>query len=218
MLIDPFRLNVAFVPLAAYCLLLGLINLRRRPLLTTGARDLASLSLAVAGLVAVGPLDLFMPATAANRFGPYVWLLLLAVYALIVTFLILSARPRLVLYNISTDTLRPILAEVAVGLDRGARWAGDSLFLPALGIQLHLEGFTAMRNVSVIASEPRQDPGKWRRLEIALASAIRPICVAPNPRGAALVALGLGVMAICLVLIVADPQGVIDGWQAMMGR
>jgi len=218
MLIDPFRFGVAIVPLAAYGLLLGLINLRRKPLLTTGARDLAALSLAVAGLVAVGPLDLFMPATAANRFGPYVWLLLLGSYALIVTFLILSARPRLVLYNISTDALRPILAEVAVGLDPGARWAGDSLCLPAFAIELHLEGFAAMRNVSVIAANPGQDPDKWRRLEIALAGAIRPIRVSPNPRGAVLVAIALGMMAVCLVLIAADPQGVTEGWRAMMGH
>lgn len=217
MLIDPFRFSVAIVPLAAYSVLLGLIHLRRRPLLTTGARDLAALSLAVAGLIAIGPLHLFLPVTAAARFGPYVWLLLFALYGLLVTFLILSARPRLVVYNISTDALRPVLAEVAVGLDRGARWAGDSLFLPALGINLQLDGFPAMRCVSIVANSPHQDPGTWRRLEVALAGALRPIRVDPNPRGVIQIALGLAMLAVALVFVASDPQGVLDGWRTMVG-
>ena len=35
--VDPFRLAIALVPLAAYVLLLGLVNLRRRPFLTRAA-------------------------------------------------------------------------------------------------------------------------------------------------------------------------------------
>ena len=52
---------------------------------------------------------------------------------------LLVLRPRLVIYNISVDQLRPILAELVEQLDSEARWAGDSLALPALGVQLHLD-------------------------------------------------------------------------------
>ena len=49
MFVDPFRLAIALVPLAAYLLLVGLVNLRRRPLLTSGGSDLAVLGLALHG-------------------------------------------------------------------------------------------------------------------------------------------------------------------------
>ena len=39
-----------------------------------------------------------------------------------------------VIDNITADRLRSILAEVAPRLDPEARWAGDSLFLPGLGV------------------------------------------------------------------------------------
>jgi len=64
-----------------------------------------------------------------------------------------------------------VLAEVAGALDENARWAGDSLHLPALGVQLHIESFALLRNVSLMSSGPHQDHLGWRRLELALAAA-----------------------------------------------
>ena len=88
-----------------------------------GVRDAAALALAVSGLVIIGPMELFFPFEAAARFGPHVWLLLLALYAMGVVLVLLLLRPRLVIYNISVDTLRPILAELVDRLDamRGGR-------------------------------------------------------------------------------------------------
>ena len=60
---------IAFGPLAVYLLLMGLINALRRPFITTGARDLFSLSIALSGLVMVGPVNLFVPASALSVFG-----------------------------------------------------------------------------------------------------------------------------------------------------
>ena len=74
MLVDPFRLAIALVPLAAYLLLVGMVNLRRRPFLTSGGSDLAALGLALTGLVFVGPLDFLRPEPATAEFGNYVWL------------------------------------------------------------------------------------------------------------------------------------------------
>ena len=64
---DSFRLCLALGPLAIYLLLLGAINLSRRPFLVTGARDLAALGVAVAGLVVVGPIELLLPEDANAR-------------------------------------------------------------------------------------------------------------------------------------------------------
>ena len=146
---DPLRLCLALGPLAVYLLLLGAINLTRRPMLISGGRDLAALALALVGLAVVGPAELFLPEDSIVHFGAFVWVMVLALYALWVTMIILMLRPRLVIYNITVDKLRPILADVVEHFDPDARWAGDSLVLPTLGVQLHLDSFGTMKNVSL---------------------------------------------------------------------
>ena len=84
-------------------------------------------------------------------------------YWLWVLLVVLVARPRLVVYNISTEELHPVLAEAAARLDPDSRWAGNSLALPNLGVQLHLESFDMMRNVSLVSSGSRQNLDGWRR-------------------------------------------------------
>jgi hypothetical protein len=70
------QLCIALGPLAVYLFLVGLINSRRRPFLTSGARDMAVLGIALSGFFIIGPLQLFVPDTAADRFGPYIWLVI----------------------------------------------------------------------------------------------------------------------------------------------
>ena len=120
---DPFRLCLGLGPVAVYLCLLGTISLSRRAVLVSGVRDAATLALAVSGLVVIGPMELFFPFAAAARFGPHVWLLLLALYAMCVILWLLVLRPRLVIYNVSADKLRPILADAVNSLDaeRGGR-------------------------------------------------------------------------------------------------
>lgn len=216
--IDPFRLLVAVLPLAAYCLLLGLINLTRRPFLTTGARDLAALGVAVSGLMIVGPMELMMPEVAAVRFGQYVWVFLLTFYGLCVALLVLLSRPRLVIYNLSIDQLRSVLAEVVAAIDPGARWAGDSLVLPRLGVQLHVDYFPAMRHVTLVANGPRQDFEGWQRLEVALVAALRETRVVPNPRAVSLVTFSLLLLVGSLIYMVGQPQAVAQGFQELFWR
>jgi len=180
---DALHLCISLGPLAAYLFLLGLINLAPRPLLTSGARDMAALAIAVSGFIIAGPLDLFMPEMGVARFGAYVWLPLIALYALCVTLAILLLRPRLVIYNISYDQVRPILAGAVSRLDAEARWAGDTVWLPTLGVQLHVEPARGMRNVQLVAVGARQSFAGWRRLERELAGPLARMRVQPNPRG-----------------------------------
>ena len=86
-----------------------------------------------------------MPDGAAAAFGPYIWLIMLAIYILGLTLVVLLMRPRLVIYNMTADQLRPVLSKVASELDDQVRWAGDCLVLPQLGTQLHLEPSAGMR-------------------------------------------------------------------------
>jgi hypothetical protein len=203
---DPLRLCLALGPLAVYLLLLGAINLTRRPFLVSGGRDLAALALALAGLAVVGPFELFLPEDSIVHFGAFVWLLVLALYALWMTMLILMLRPRLVIYNITVDKLRPILADVVEHLDGESRWAGDSLVLPGLGVQLHLDSFPAMKNVSLKSIGGRQNFQGWKKLETALSAALEREAISRNLRGFSLLLAGLMIAALLIMAIVQNPQ------------
>jgi hypothetical protein len=203
MSVDPFRLAIALVPLAAYLLLLALVNLRRRPFLTTGGSDMAALGVALTGLAFVGPLDLFRPEAATAEFGNYIWPIMIVFYWLWVLLAVLVGSPRLVVYNISAEELHPVLAEAASRLDPDSRWAGNSLALPNLGVQLHLESFDLMRNVSLASSGSRQNLDGWRELARTLTTALKPARVKPNPRG-------VGFLLVAALLMVGSLAGLVN--------
>ena len=205
MVIDPFRLAIAFVPLAAYALLLGLINLRRRPFVTTGGSDLTALGVALTGLVFVGPMELFRPEAATAQFGNYIWLFLLVFYWLWILLLVLVSRPRLVIYNISTEELHSVLAETAGRMDPDARWGGNHLTLPNLGVHLHLDSLDIMRNVTLASSGSRQNLDGWRRLARELSTALGSIRVKSNPRAISLLLVSLLLLALSITQMWSHP-------------
>ena len=205
---DPLRLSLALGPVAAYLLLLGAINLSRRPFAVSGTRDTATLAMAVAGLIVVGPVELFFPETAAMQYGHYIWALILAMYALLTVLIVLLMRPRMVIYNITVDQLRPILADVVDRLDPRARWAGDSLVLPGLGVQLYLDSLASVRNVSLVSAGRNQSYTGWRRLEQTLAPALGRLEVPRNPQAASLLSVGSLIVVAVVFAIARDPQAV----------
>ena len=210
---DPLRLSIALVPLAAYCVLLAILNARRRPFLTSGGSDLAALGAALSGLVLVGPIELFRPEAASTEYGSYVWLFLLVFYWLCVWLVVLLGRPRLVVYNISSEELRPVLAEAARVIDPQARWAGDSLSLPTLGVHLHLESFDFMRHVSLVSSGATQSLTGWKQLAWQLHQRLEPLRVEPNPRALGLVLFAIIMFAASTGNMLANPQQVADAMQ-----
>ena len=196
-----FHQCLAFGPVAVYLVLLGVMNLSRRPRLVSGARDAAALGLALSGMVIIGPLALFFPDSSALRMGPHgtklVWALLTVLYGLGLVSLLLLARPRLVIYNVSADRLRPILARVVERLDPDTRWAGDSLVLPAFGVQMHVERAAWMRNVCLVSAGSRQEEEGWRRLGTALGAVLAEVEVPRNPRGVTFLAVGVFLARAC---------------------
>jgi hypothetical protein len=221
---DPFRLCLALGPIAVYLLALAVLNLSRRPRLVSGFRDAVALFLALSGVAIVGPLSLLFPDTVVGPLRPlvsdvlvarlpgeyvkYVWVLLIGGCGLVVVLVLLALRPRLVVYNITSDQLRPILAEVVERLDSEARWAGDSLALPGLAVQLHLEGMPFMRNVSLVSAGPHQSEAGWGRLQAALRPALARTAVSPNPRGLTFLSLALVIGVALSWSVVRDPQAV----------
>jgi hypothetical protein len=195
--LDPLHACLALGPLGVYLSLIGALNLAGRPLIVSGTRDMAALGLAVSGFVIVGPLELCLPDAAAVRFGPYVWVLLLVFYALCLILALLLLRPRLVIYNVSADQLRAVLADLTDQLDSDARWAGDALALPRLGVQLHLDNVPLTRNVS-------------------LAAALGRVSIARNPRGAVFAAVGLAIILALAYSVACDPQAVAQALLEML--
>jgi len=217
-LMDSLHVAIALAPLATYLLVLGVINLSPKPLVTSGGRDVAALAIAMAGLIIVGPMELFLIEEAAVSYGGWVWAMMLAAYALLVILIILLMRPRIVVYNITLEQLRPLLADAVARLESDARWAGESLVMPQLGVQLHLESALMLKNVQLVSSGPQQSIHGWRQLETALANALRRTRTAPNPVGASLLIFGVLIAAAISYVLARDPSGVMQALNEMLRR
>jgi hypothetical protein len=210
MIVDPFRLAIALVPVGAYALVLAWINARRRPFFTSGGSDLTALGVALSGLMFIGPLELFRPEAATREFGNYIWIFLILFYWLCLLLVVLLARPRLVVYNISTEELHPVVAEAAGRLDSEARWAGNHLTLPKLGVQLHLDSFDAMRNVSLVSSGGRQNIDGWRRLARELSRSLARIRVRRNPRAIGLLLVSVALLFVSVTQLLNNPDETLE--------
>ena len=213
---DPLHLTIALGPLAVYFLVLGLINLTRRPFLTTGARDFGALGIAISGLVIAGPMELFFPEGAAAAWGWLVWPLLLSLYYLGLVLVCLLIRPRLVIYNVSADELRDVLAKSLPAIDPQAQLNVDALLLPNLGVQGHIEPFSSLRNVQIVASGPRQNHQGWSHLAARLRPALREAHVPPNPYGVTLLMFAIFMLGSITFYVFRDQQAVAQAFQEML--
>lgn len=214
---DDLHLSIALGPLAVYFMLLGAINLGRRPFLTTGARDAAVLGIGIAGLVIVGPMELFMPETAAAHFGGmWVWLILIGLYALLLTLQVLLIRPRLIIYNATFEELRPVLAEVVAELDSKSRWAGESLVMPQLGVQLTVEPHAVWKLVQLTSAGAEQSYLGWRKLEAELTATLRRSKGTRNFSGLSLLSIGAMLVGFITYVLLRDPAKIALAWQSML--
>lgn len=215
---DPLHLCIALGPLAIYLLLLGMINLSRRPFVTSGARDAAALGIAIGGFVVAGPMELFLPEAAAVRMGIWVWPTCISFYVLCLSLAVLLMRPRIVIYNVTVEQLRPSLAEIVQQLDKESRWAGDSLVMPNLGVQLTVESQGMMKNVQLTSAGVEQSFQGWRLLEMELAAVLRTVKGTRNPYGMSFVMFGLLIAASVVFWLTRDPQGVAQALNEMLRK
>jgi hypothetical protein len=132
--------------------------------------------------------------------------------------IILLMRPRLVVYNMPLEQLRPLLADVVARLDTDSRWAGESLVMPQLGVQLHIEYAPMLQNVQLVSSGPEQSIQGWKRLERELAAALRKSRHRGNLFGVLAIGLGLMNAAVITYVLVRDPGGVTQALNEMLRR
>jgi hypothetical protein len=201
------------IPLWLACLLPGLyllgiavVHVRHRPLAVPGGWDLAIVAAAVAGLAMAGPLDLIQP--VAIR-GPWRLVLPAVLCGLLVALAILVARPRLVVYNVTLEQLRPVVAQVAASLDRQSRWAGETVALPGRGIQVTLDGRTA-RCVSLAAIGGRTSPEGWAEFSRRVRRSVRVLRVRSSPWAVVFAGCGIALVAASLWLALRPPLLVPD--------
>ena len=121
---------------------------------------------------------------------------MLALYALMITLWNLLARPRLVVFNVAVDQLRPVIAGIAKRMDEQSTVTGDSYLLPQLGVQFHLERYLPLHNISLVAIGDEQSVSGWRKLRIELSTAIAPLRSASRLPGYAFIVVGLAMFAL----------------------
>jgi hypothetical protein len=216
MLMDPFRTCLALGPLAVYALLLAVMHLSRRAWVVNGNRDLITLGVAVSGFVIVGPIELLMPAEHWVAHRGYAWLVVFVLYVVVLSLIALLGRPRITVYNVTPSILRPVLAQIAASLDPQARWAGNSLVLPQMDMELHVEAMSPMQTVSIVATHEEQELIGWKRLEIELINTLRGVERTRNPWGYLFITLAVVFGGIVTAQLIVFPAEVAEGFKEMM--
>lgn len=217
---SPFSMLLALVPLVGYLVVVAAIRLSGRSLITTGGRDVAALGLAIAGLVAIGPAELFFPTAAAIWFGPIVWIWLAALYALCVTLIAVTIRPRLVIYGRTPEEMFEPLLRAAKGLDEDAQSdvSKHEVHLPSLGVRLRVEGHRGIDHAQVVCFESATPAGFWQRL---LAGLRREAAREPTPvprRGAGMLVFATLMAALLLWRGIEQQAVVVEEFREWLWR
>lgn len=213
---DPLHVAIAIIPVAMYLLLIGWINLSPRPFVTTGVRDSAALAIAITGFMVTGPMELFLPEAVASIVGGWVWLPLLLLFGLVVTLALLLMRPRLVVYNIAASDLKETLQRCIASLDPKAEWAGDCVVSSELGIQLAIEKYPGIRNVTLASVGPEQDLDGWRKVESQLRRALADSKQPANTQGFSYVFLSSLLTAGVIYSLLNGRQELAEAFREMM--
>ncbi len=211
----PVQFCIVVVPFSVYLLLLGWLHLRKHPFVTTTGRDVAILAVAVSGLIMVGPMELFFPENAVSRFGPFVWLMLLAFYGLLVSLVSMIIRPGLVLYNVREDQIRPLLSDVLGELDK-PHWSGENVRLPALGIHFQIESHPWLRCVQLVSTGRKQSLTGWRMLESGLQKSVASVSTHSNLYGPLFVLVAVLLNVVGVIWMCRQPTEVVAAWQQIL--
>ena len=171
-MLDLLRFAIAILPLAAYFNVLGLMRLRSAPTVVSGAMDLLLLGLALLGVVAIGPIELFFPRAAYSLLGIWIWIVLIALYFFVLMLMVLNTAPKLVVYGLDHRSLRTQLCELLDQEKIRSEWLGDMVDLPDLGVRACIEPAGRGCVSQVHSAGKQQDLTGWFTLERLLAKKI----------------------------------------------
>ncbi|MGI9471888.1 MAG: hypothetical protein ACR2NZ_10170 [Rubripirellula sp.] len=218
--VEPFTILLALLPLIAYLVVFSLIRLSGRALVTSGGRDIAALAIAISGLLAVGPAELFFPTAAATVFGPIVWLALAAFYGLSVSLIALTTTPRVVVYGRTPEELYGPLLKAAHEIDATA--SGDpkllQITLPAAGVHLRVDGQRAVDYAQILAFEPNVSLRFWNKLLSTLRKQVQGQAAPLPRRGFAMLACALLLSSILMWQSFSNRELVVEGFRNWLWR
>ncbi len=197
---------IALVPIAMYLMMIGFLKLRTRPLMTTGWRDTLAIGIAVSGMMAVGPMELFFPTEAAAVWHHWVWAALAALYLLTLTLILLSCRPRLLAYGLDRQQFQSVLLTAAKTIDPQAFWQEQVLNIPAAGMQLAEEPTGSSSIHQVVSVGSYVNFSGWLDLERAFVQQGANIRCARSYAGVPLILLGAALMILSVAPLVAAPD------------
>ena len=209
---------VAIIPVAIYFILIGVLRLRTRPLVTSGWRDTLTLGIASAGLVAVGPMQLFTPPQAVERWHSWVWLALLCLYVLGLTLILLSGKPRLITYGLDHDQFRDVLFQSAKLVDDQSHWSADVLSMPLSRMQLALEGTGSSRVQQATHVGLLQNLEHWMKLEQEFVHMGGKITCPKSTAGWPLLLVGSGMLLSSIIPLIRDPASALAQLQIFLDR
>lgn len=212
-MIDSFSITLSLGPLAVYLLVIGSLQSARRPTVTTGAQDTVALAIGVSGLLLAGPLVLFFPTMAYGMLGWIVWLMLATFFILTVLLIVLTMRPRMVIYGAGAADVREPLLRAAQSLDGNARFDGDQLTFPAVGTTVRLEVFAPGETPQVLPQSQTMSPIFWRRLVRATRLELAQVENPSRGKGAGLLLVALLMLAFVGSQIATQPQEVVSGFR-----
>lgn len=174
---DAFSLLLAVVPIGLYFGSIAVIRITGRCLILTSTREWFAMAIAAAGLIAVGPAQLFFPGTAAAVFGPRVWLAIALLYGLVVLLITLVIRPSLAVYGRTAEEIYPVLLEAGRAMDPDATGqpASLSVNLPAIGVRLRCDGDPKNDAARIVSFTPAYGPSFWTGLAADIRQRVPPI-------------------------------------------
>lgn len=193
---DFFSIFTALIPLSFYLIFLGVINLSRKTRMLTGRQDLIALSFGVAGLMIVGPLQIFLPAAGMIRFGNHVWYPMIVLYLFGVLWLSMISRPRLVLYNLNYDEFLHILERAMEREIWTAQRHGNVVQISELKVQFEIMPVEAMKNITLRATCAEQSSAGWSVFQKTIREELLSHCTVPNASGWIYLACGIVVAAV----------------------
>lgn len=215
---NSLQIAIAAVPLAIYFVLMGSIRLRRRPLVTSGWRDLLTLGIACSGLVAIGPMQLFYPTHAAARWPGWIWLPMFGLYFLTVLIVTMWSRPRLIAYGMSKFQFQEVLLKAAQSVDENAAWNAEVLTLPNSGLQLSAESSLGSYVSSVGVVGTLHNLPDWLKLEREFVRLGQQASCLPSKSGWLMLVTGLALLLLAITPVVNDPALALTELRKLMFR
>lgn len=217
-MLDPIRIAFALLPLGAYLSVMGMLRWRKHPTVLSRSFDLLLLGMGMAGMMAVGPIELFFPRAAYSLVGNWVWLILLSLYFLVLLLIVFHVPPGLVIYGISKDRLRKTLEKGLMERNVSYSFQGDAIRMESVGIHALLADAGTRDVASLLAIGSNQNLLEWVRLEQELSRSLRLERIESTAPASWYVALSGVLFFVAFWFLASDTQSLRDAMAALFSE